>query len=166
MLKIKRRRASHSVKTGLSFGSTSGVLTTLGLMVGLFSGTGSKLAVIGGVLTIALADSLSDAFGIHIAEESEGVHSDKEIWQSTFSTFLTKLIFALTFVVPVLLFTLKTAIVISVIWGLLILTVLSWKMARSQKRKSWQLISEHLAVATFVVMATHFLGRWIASVFG
>ena len=32
----------HSVRTGLSFGLTSGVITTLGLMVGLHAGTHSK----------------------------------------------------------------------------------------------------------------------------
>ena len=35
---------------GLSFGLTSGVITTLGLMVGLRSGTGSRIAVIGGIV--------------------------------------------------------------------------------------------------------------------
>ncbi|KKK69804.1 hypothetical protein LCGC14_2930360, partial [marine sediment metagenome] len=50
----------HTIKTGFSFGLTSGIITTLGLMVGLSSGTKSRLAVIGGVLIIAIADSLSD----------------------------------------------------------------------------------------------------------
>ena len=45
----------RSVKAGFSFGLTSGVITTLGLMVGLHSSTHSKLVVIGGILTIAIA---------------------------------------------------------------------------------------------------------------
>jgi len=49
------------LRSGISFGLTSGVITTLGLMVGLQSGTQSRLAVVGGVLTIAIADALSDA---------------------------------------------------------------------------------------------------------
>ena len=44
-----------SWKTGLSFGLTSGVITTLGLMVGLHSGTHSRAVVIGGILTIAMS---------------------------------------------------------------------------------------------------------------
>ncbi|MDI6733408.1 MAG: hypothetical protein QME51_05200, partial [Planctomycetota bacterium] len=59
---------NHSIKTGFSFGSTSGVITTLGLMVGLHSGTHSKFAVLGGIVTIAVADAFSDALGIHISE--------------------------------------------------------------------------------------------------
>ena len=84
----------HSLKVGFSFGLTSGIITTLGLMVGLNSGTRSKLVIIGGVLTIAIADAFSDALGIHISEESENRHSGKEIWEATMSTFLSKFIFA------------------------------------------------------------------------
>src|SRR4030042_5795826 len=92
-----------SLKTGLSFGLTSGIITTLGLMVGLHSGTNSKIAVIGGVLTIAVADAFSDALGIHISEEAENKYVAKEIWEATLSTFFSKFIFALTFIVPIIL---------------------------------------------------------------
>ena len=60
----------ESIKTGITFGITSGAITTLGLMIGLYSGTNSRGVVIGGILTIAIADSLSDALGIHISEEA------------------------------------------------------------------------------------------------
>jgi hypothetical protein len=61
----------HSLRTGLSFGLTSGIITTLGLMVGLHAFSGSKLVVVGGILTIAIADACSDALDIHLAEEAE-----------------------------------------------------------------------------------------------
>ena len=48
-----------------------GVITTLGLIVGLHSGTHSRAIVIGGILTIAIADAMSDALGIHVSEESK-----------------------------------------------------------------------------------------------
>ena len=92
----------HSWKVGLCFGLTSGIITTLGLMIGLYSGTYSKIIVISGILTIAIADSLSDAFGIHVSEESENKHTKKEIWESTLSTFFCKFIIASSFIIPVL----------------------------------------------------------------
>jgi hypothetical protein len=52
------------VRKGVSFGLTSGVITTLGLIVGLHSGTHSKIAVISGIPTIAIADAMSDALGM------------------------------------------------------------------------------------------------------
>ncbi len=146
----------------MSFGLTSGAITTLGLMVGLHSGTHSKLVVLGGILTIAIADAFSDALGIHIAEESKNLHTEKQIWAATVSTFLSKLLFALTFVIPVLLFELPTAILISVVWGLGALAVLSYHIARSQGTKPWRVVAEHLLIALAAITATHFVGDWLA----
>lgn len=156
----------HSLKTGFSFGLTSGIITTLGLMVGLHSGTHSKLAVMGGILTIAIADSFSDALGIHVSEEAENKHTPREIWESTISTFLTKLIFALTFIVPVLLLKLSTAITVSVLWGLSMLGIFSFSLAREQKASPWRVIAEHLFIALVVITLTHYVGEWISSIFG
>ena len=152
----------HSLKVGFSFGLTSGIITTLGLMVGLHSGTHSKLAVIGGVLTIAIADAFSDALGIHVSEESENRHTTKEIWESTICTFATKFIFASTFVIPILLFELTTAIIVSIVWGLSLLGVFSFYIAKGQRANPWRVITEHLLIALVVIITTHYVGDWIA----
>jgi len=156
----------HSLKTGLSFGLTSGIITTLGLMVGLHSGTHSKLVVLGGILIIAIADAFSDALGIHISEESEAKHTPREIWQSTISTFLAKFVFASTFIVPILLLPLSTAIIVSVVWGLSLLGIFSFYIAKEQKVKPWKVITEHLVIALVVITVTHYVGDWIGSTFG
>lgn len=155
----------HSIKVGFSFGLTSGVITTLGLMVGLYSGTHSKLVVIGGILIIAIADAFSDALGIHISEESENKHTEKEIWESTISTFLTKFIFALTFLIPILLFQLSTAIIVSIIWGMSLLSIFSFYIAREQKVRPCKVIIEHLVIAIIVIIITCYVGAWVNSTF-
>ena len=76
-----------AIKAGFSFGLTSGIITTLGLMVGLNAGTQSQVAVIGGIVTIAIADAFSDSLGVHVSQESENQHSTKEVWESTITTF-------------------------------------------------------------------------------
>lgn len=156
----------ESLKTGLSFGLTSGVITTLGLMVGLHSGTQSKLVVIGGILTIAVADALSDALGIHVAEEGENKHTNKEIWESTITTFLAKFICALVFIAPILIFELSTAIIISIVWGFLVVGYLSYKLAKTQRTATWKVIGEHLLILTAVIIITHYVGDWVAATFG
>ncbi|MFH1321243.1 MAG: hypothetical protein ABII90_11420 [Bacteroidota bacterium] len=156
---------NHSFKVGLSFGITSGVITTLGLMIGLYAGTHSKLVVLGGVLTIAIADSLSDAMGIHISEESENVHTHKEIWISTISTFFSKLICAISFIIPLIFFSLDIATIISVIWGLLLLGIFSYYIAVEQKTKPFKVITEHLLLALLVIVLTYFVGNSINSIF-
>ncbi|UCB53078.1 MAG: hypothetical protein JSV10_03060 [Candidatus Zixiibacteriota bacterium] len=156
----------HSLKTGLSFGLTSGIITTLGLMVGLHAGTHSRLVVMGGILTIAIADAFSDALGIHVSEESENRHSTREIWESTIWTFLSKFIFALTFIVPILLFPLTTAIMVSIAWGLSMLAIFSLYIAKEQKESAWKVVGEHLLIAVVVIVITHWVGHWIGSTFG
>ena len=151
----------QSLKTGFSFGLTSGVITTLGLMVGLNAGTHSRLAVIGGIVTIAVADALSDALGMHIAEESKNNGNASEIWESTIATFVAKFLIALTFVVPVLMLPLEEAVLVSVGWGLTLLAVLSYRLARAQQIPAWKVIAEHVVIGVSVVVITHYVGDWI-----
>jgi VIT1/CCC1 family predicted Fe2+/Mn2+ transporter len=154
-----------SLKVGMGFGLSSATITTLGLMIGLETSTSSKLAVIGGILTIAIADSCSDALGVHIAKESEGNFSTKEIWEATVFTFLFKAVFAFTFVIPVLFLPLTTAIYTALIWGAIILIFQSYKLARSKKVNPLSVISEHFLIAALVMVATYFMGTWIAEYF-
>jgi len=146
---------------GFSFGFTSGIITTLGLVVGLQSGTNSKLAVVGGILTIAIADALSDAIGVHISEESENVHSPRELWGATFATFISKLVIALTFLPPVLLLPLGSAIVASIVWGIALVGIFSFYMAKREKQRPLRIIFEHVSLAVTVVIITHFAGNLI-----
>ena len=157
---------NNSLKTGLTFGLTSAVITTMGLMVGLNSGTRSKMVVLGGILTIAIADAFSDALGIHVSEESENVHTTGEIWGATAVTFLTKCIFALTFTIPVLLFSLPTAVIINIFWGLTIITVMSYLIARSQNQPAWKIIGEHLFISILVIGITHYIGELVGKIGG
>ncbi|MCJ7450639.1 MAG: hypothetical protein MUP58_02760 [Candidatus Nanohaloarchaeota archaeon QJJ-9] len=154
----------NSIRKGFSFGLTSGIITTLGLIVGLESGTNSRLAVVGGILTIALADSLSDALGIHVSEESEGDHSNREVWISTFTTFFSKFLFALSFAVPILLLPLTKAVYVSVGWGLIALILLNYWVGSVGNNSRLKVILEHLTIAIVVVIASHFVGAWISSV--
>jgi len=151
---------------GVSFGLTSGIITTLGMIVGLHAGTHSRLAVIGGVLTIAIADAFSDALGMHISEESENQHTNKEIWESTIGTFAAKFIFAMTFLVPIFLLDLSIAIWVSIAWGLFWLGVISYWMARDQKNPVSHVMAEHLGIAVVVIFITHYVGDWILATFG
>ena len=154
----------QSVKTGLSFGLTSGVITTLGLLVGLNAGTHSRVAVIGGIITIAVADALSDAMGIHLAEESKNNGSELEIWEATLATFAAKFVIAMSFVLPVILLPLDQAVLVSIGWGLGLLMLLSYGLAKAQRIAPWKVIAEHGAIALLVVAATHYLGEWLRAV--
>lgn len=153
-----------SITKGLSFGLTSGIITTLGMIVGLNSSTKSRMVVLGGIILIAIADAFSDSLGMHISQESEG-HNTKDIWMSTLATFISKFIFAMTFMIPVLFFSLQTAVIISVVWGLSLISLFSYYMAKQEKINPFNVISEHLFIAILVIIATHYIGDWVALTF-
>lgn len=156
---------AKSLKVGIGFGLSSAAITTLGLIVGLDASTGSRLAVIGGVLTIAVADAFSDALGVHVAKELEGNFSDLEIWQATISTLLLKFVFACTFLIPIILLPMNLAIIAALIWGAIILVAVSYFSAKDKNQKPGAIIFEHLSIAVVVIVITYFLGQFIAKVF-
>lgn len=150
-------------KVGFGFGLASAVITTLGLMVGLLTSTGSKLAIIGGILMIAISDSFSDALGIHIAKESEGNFTKTEVWQATIFTFLFKMIFAASFLIPVIFLPLYPAIYLSLVWGAIVLIFQSYKLSKDNGSKATMVIFEHLLIATVVVVITFYAGTLISN---
>lgn len=156
---------SDGARTGLFFGATSGVITTIGLIVGLNSGTRSITAVLGGILVIAVADAMSDALGIHLAEESDPETSHAHVWAATVMTFLTKFVFSISFAIPLLLLPLTTAVVASVVWGMLVIAILSYFLARSQNESPLAIVTEHLTIALLVVLFSHYIGVWVNATF-
>jgi VIT1/CCC1 family predicted Fe2+/Mn2+ transporter len=155
---------SISIRKGLSFGLTSGVITTLGMIVGVNASTSSRLAVIAAIVAIAIADAFSDSIAMHVSEESEGIHTKKDIWEATLATFLTKFIFALTFVIPIWLLPLDIAVVVDIIWGLSIMTTFNILLAQSQKENVPRVVFEHLVIAIIVVVVTYIVGSFLSTI--
>jgi len=153
------------VLKGFGFGVTSGVVTTLGLIVGLHSGTHSKLAVVGGIVVLAVADALSDAMGVHVSEEAEGEHSHKEVWEATVFTFLAKFVFTLSFIPLVLVLEAQSAILASVAWGLFLITLLSLATARGMGQNPVKAAAEHVLLTIAVVVLAHYAGEMIYEFF-
>ena len=153
-------------RSGLFFGAASGVITTLGLIAGLNAGTQSTATVLGGILVIAVADSMSDALGMHLAEESAPGATSRQVWAATLSTFVTKLLFALSFAVPLLLLPLGAAVMTSIAWGMVVITVLSVYIARSRGERVLPIVAEHLGIAIVVIVLSHLIGEWVSRAFG
>ena len=153
----------ESFKTGVSFGLTSAVITTIGLIVGLYKTTNSGKIVIAGILTIAIADAFSDALGIHMSEESSNRNGHKAIWEATTTTFLTKLLVALLFVIPFLMWDLRPAIQASLFLGFILITLFSYTLAKARKENYLKAIFEHLTIGVIVIIATWLVGKAISS---
>jgi VIT1/CCC1 family predicted Fe2+/Mn2+ transporter len=158
------KRNSRPYQTKFSFGATSAIITNLGLIVGLDTLAKPQLAIISGILIIALADNIADSFGIHIFQESEYI-GKKEVWLSTLTNFFTRLFVSLTFIILVIFLPLKLAISYSLIWGLFLLAIMSYTIAKDREVNPYLAIFEHISIAIVVIVASNFVGSFLIGKF-
>jgi VIT1/CCC1 family predicted Fe2+/Mn2+ transporter len=149
--------ADRPRQTRFSFGATSAIITNLGIITGLDTLTHPKTSIIGALLVIALADNLSDSFGIHFFQESEQV-SKREVWLSTFTNFSTRVLVSLTFVALIYFLPIKPAVICSITWGLLVLAVMTFLVARQARTNPYSAVLVHLTIAILVVAGSHTVG--------
>jgi VIT1/CCC1 family predicted Fe2+/Mn2+ transporter len=71
----------------------------------------------------------------------------------------------MSFIIPLQLFDVFTAIIASVIWGALLISVFSYIMAKSQKQNPAKVIAEHVTVMLTVVVLAHFIGDFVHELF-
>jgi VIT1/CCC1 family predicted Fe2+/Mn2+ transporter len=161
---LKQRDANMSHLTRFSFGATSAIITCLAFIIGLSKITNSKLNIIGSLLVIAIADNISDTLGIHIFQESD-LKKSEVVRVSTFLNFITRFFVILIFILLVLFLPTGYAIIFSIVWGLSLLTVLSYLIAKEQKINPFKAVFWHIALAVLVIIVSNFLTEWIMNIF-
>ena len=143
-----------------SIGATAAIITSLALIAGLAHGNDGRTSIVAGLLVIAIADNITDSLGIHIYKEAEGA-CKREINSSTLGNFTVRLVLALTFVMIVLLLPSYIALIVSAVWGLFLLTILSYFIAKAQKVSPLKQITRHVLVALSVIVGSKLLGNLI-----
>jgi VIT1/CCC1 family predicted Fe2+/Mn2+ transporter len=150
--------------TRFSFGATSAIITCLAFIIGLAKSSNPKLAIIGSLLVIAIADNISDSLGIHIYQESD-LKKSEVVRTATFFNFLTRFFVIFIFILFVFFLPLLYATILSIIWGISLLMVLSYYIAREQKVSPYKAIFEHVAIAVVVIIISNYLSEWILHIF-
>jgi len=145
-------------ETRFSFGATAAIITNLSIIAGLRTGVHAKISIISAMLIIALADNISDSLGIHIYQESECIEP-KEVWLSTFSNFITRVLVSTTFILLVLFLPINMAALLSVIWGLLLLALMSYLIAKDRHVSPYIAMFEHIIIAVVLITASNFVGE-------
>jgi predicted adenylyl cyclase CyaB len=146
----------------LTFGITSGILTTIGVLVGVNSATASRLSVIAAVVAVAVADSCSDAFGMYMAKVSERGSSARQALRLAFGTLAGKAVLPLTFIVPLLIFPLGAAIWVDLAWGALTLGLLSAEQAVVEQQAIARRVARNLGLALVIVVNSALAGSLVA----
>lgn len=146
------------------FGSSAAILTDVSLIVGLGSARAGKGPILAGLLTIAVADNISDSLGIHLYKESEGYGQRLSLLSTTLN-FLSRLLISCTFIAIVLVLPLAHALYIGLIWGLLLIVFISYLISRSNRDNPVKEMVIHVLVAVVVIALSRYLGHEIAVYF-
>jgi VIT1/CCC1 family predicted Fe2+/Mn2+ transporter len=146
------------------FGSSAAIITDVSLIVGLGSARTGKAPILAGLLTIAVADNISDSLGIHMYKESEGC-GERLSLLSTVLNFLSRLLISCTFVAIVLVLPMNHAILVGLVWGLLLIILISYLISRSNKDNPATEIIKHVMTAVIAIALSRYLGYVIAAHF-
>ena len=141
----------------LSFGGTSAIVTSMGLIVGLNAAALSKSAVFGSLLIVAIADNLTDSLSVHIYQESERM-AEKRAFRTTMANFLTRLCVSLTFALILLAVPTPLSVYLSLAWGFFLLAGLTLLVARTRGVQAAPEISKHVCVAILVIAVSKAIG--------
>ena len=139
----------------ISFGATSAVMTSLALVISL-SGLANKTALITSLLVIAIADNISDSFGIHIYQESKNI-DPQEVKETTTSNFIARMLITAVFILFVLCLPVYLTIILSILFGITIMILLSYFIARNQQINPYGTVFRHLLLAIILMVASFIL---------
>jgi VIT1/CCC1 family predicted Fe2+/Mn2+ transporter len=148
-----------------SFGVTAAVITGLAVIVGLDEFTNPKMSIIGALLVMALADNITDSLGIHIYRESQFNCPDNDSHSHTVGNFLSRLGILAIFVLIIYILPIAYAVILSIAFGLLLLSILSYLIAKKQGTNPFSAVLQHVGIAVLVILGSHLLGRTITTLF-
>ena len=106
----------------------------------------------------AIADNLTDSLSVHIYQEAEQLEP-RAAFHATLTNFAVRLGLSFSFVFLMVILPLRIAIVASILWGLLLLTGLSYVVARTRKLPVLREIAKHVAVAAVVMLSSKMIGQ-------
>jgi len=167
MLGKRKGRKNHGIQ-GMTFGAMDAIINVLGIMVGL-GVIGDRVVVVVGLLVAGIANSLGNAAGFHVSEETEGIHTRREVWLSTVLSFAGTFTVTVALVLPLLFFGMSDAMITSVLGGLAIIVLMgifNGRHAGHGRREIISLIFEYVALAVAVIIVAYYLGLFASAMLG
>ncbi len=145
-----------------SFGGTAAIVTSMGIIVGFHAATMSRSSVVLSLLLVALADNITDSLSIHVYQESEQLEQ-KAAFGATLTNFIARLLVASSFVVLVMLLPLRVAVFAALVWGVCLLSGLTYLVSRARGVRPLPEILKHVAVAAAVITVSRLAAAAIAA---
>ncbi|MFC2143956.1 hypothetical protein ACFLQO_01170 [Candidatus Aenigmatarchaeota archaeon] len=157
---LRRTRKEHHGLQGMTFGMMDAIINVVGIIIGL-SVMENKLVVFVAILVAGIANSFGNAAGFHVSEETEGIHTRKEVWLATIMTFMGTFVATMVLLVPLLFLSLAGAVITSVSIGIAMLLLLGFIVSRCSgfgRKKMVKLMLEYLVMGIIVIIVAYYLG--------
>jgi len=145
----------------IAYGGTAAVVTSTALISGLSAAGATRAVMASALLIAAFADNLADALSVHIFQESENLEM-KDALSGTITNFLTRIFLCVSFIPLVWIFPLEHVEKAGVAWGMSLLVILTYLVARERRANIPTEVLKHLVVAIVVITLSITAGHWIS----
>ena len=159
---------------GVAFGTVDGLITILGIVIGIATATQNSSAVVIAGLVGGLANSFGNSFGFYASElaeraehiqENQHLNSMTETRRSTLLAFAHSVGSTIVIVAPFVILSLRYAMIASLIVGLVLLFALGSVVGRFTHASPWKFAVRYVFLgligAALSFMAGALIGRML-----
>lgn len=151
---------SKAFKQGMSFGIISSTMTVLGVSIGMWTSGGDISSLISSILGLAISNAFADAFSIYMANVATA--NSNIALSSALITGMVEFILPFFFAIPLIFFKLKTAIIINIIMGLILVGIMGYYISilnKLNKFMTFKQIGIYLTTLIFILSLTSLTGK-------
>jgi len=148
----------------IAYGGTAAVVTSTAVISGLSAAGAERPLIASALLIAAVADNLADALSIHVFLESEHLNQ-KEALTGAATNFLARLLLCISFIPFIVIVPLQHVEKTAIAWGMSLLILLTYLVARERGANVGREVAKHLVVAFIVITASIAAGHWIGRLF-
>ena len=156
---------NSSFRQGVFFGANSGIITTVGLTTGLVQTKISKNYLIVSIISLAIADSISEAYGMYISKKAEDTDDDsKNPVYALLGLLIMKFFIVISFLIPFLFSdSLKyyKNLYWVIGWGLFLISIVDYNISELRDESFMGYLIPHTMILFLVIYLTRLFGRLI-----
>jgi hypothetical protein len=150
---------SKAFRQGISFSVVSSAMSVLGISLGVWSSSGNLKSIIGSIIGLSISNSLADAFSMYMSDKASGQKKNADV--SSIVTATIEFVFPFIFLIPFLVFKLKTAVIINSIIGILLVGSMGFYLSVINKTNQKQTIEDiglYILITIIIMTLTYYGG--------
>jgi len=156
---------NSSLRQGIFFGANSGVLTTTGLITCLVQTNITKNYLIISIMSLAIADSISEAYGMYISKKAKDIEDDSQnpIY-ALVGLLIMKFVVVVSFLIPLIFSNdLKyfKNLYWTIGWGLFLILIIDYNISTLREESFLSYIIPHTLILFMIVYLTQLFGKRI-----